>query len=194
VSDAIFDVLEPLLGAEHLELIDLEVRSSLVKVTVDRPGGVDLESLALANRVASDALDELDPIPGRYTLEVSSPGVERRLRTPAHFEKAVGETVSIRTRPGTSGTRRIEGRLESADGEGVDVVADEGTTHLTYGEIERARTVFSWGGAPKPGGSKRTKKSAESGQGKKQHKSRSSAGARSGAEGSKDATERVTTS
>jgi len=89
VSDAIFDVLEPLLGAEHLELIDLEVRSSLVKVTVDRPGGVDLEWLALANRVASDALDELDPIPGRYTLEVSSPGVERRLRTPAHFEKAV---------------------------------------------------------------------------------------------------------
>ena len=78
--------------------------------------------------------------------------------------------------------------------EGVDGVADEGTTHLTYGEIERARTVFSWGGAPKPGGSKRTKKSAESGQGKKQHKSRSSAGARSGAEGSKDATERVTTS
>jgi ribosome maturation factor RimP len=56
------------------------------------PGGVDLEALTDANRVVSSVLDELDPIPGRYTLEVSSPGVERTLRTPAHFVKAIGET------------------------------------------------------------------------------------------------------
>ena len=58
----------------------MELRSGVLLVTVDRAGGVDLDALTDANRTVSALLDELDPIPGRYTLEVSSPGVERALR------------------------------------------------------------------------------------------------------------------
>ena len=91
------------------------LRSGVLLVTVDRDGGVDLEALTEANRAVSVVLDELDPIPGRYTLEVSSPGVERTLRTPAHFVKAVGEQVTVKTRPQVPGERRLRGVLAAAD-------------------------------------------------------------------------------
>ena len=80
MTDELFTRLQPLLAAADLELVDVELRSGVLLVTVDRDGGVDLEALTDANRAVSALLDELDPIPGRYTLEVSSPGVERTLR------------------------------------------------------------------------------------------------------------------
>ena len=86
----LFAALRPVVTAADLELVDVELRSGVLLVTVDRPGGVDLQALTDANRVVSEVLDELDPIPGRYSLEVSSPGVERTLRTPDHFAKAGG--------------------------------------------------------------------------------------------------------
>ncbi|MGP8058243.1 MAG: ribosome maturation factor RimP [Acidimicrobiales bacterium] len=173
MSDALYDALSPILAASGLDLVDLEVRSGAVRVTVDREGGVDLDALAQVNRAVSAALDELDPIPGRYTLEVSSPGVERRLRTPAHFARALGETVSVRTVPGTAGVRRLLGRLAEADATGIVVEGPEvpgGSARLGYDEVERARTVFEWGPAPrrsggataKPGGNgSRVKKNAQ---------------------------------
>ncbi len=81
----------------------------VLAVTVDRAGGVDLDALTTANRAVSRALDELDPIPGRYSLEVSSPGLERPLRTPAHFARAIGETITVKTRPQVPGERRRRG-------------------------------------------------------------------------------------
>ncbi len=153
--EELFPTLEPVVGAAGLELIDVELRSGVLLVTVDREGGVDLEALTEANRAVSAALDQRDPIPGRYTLEVSSPGVERNLRTPAHFARAVGETVSVKTRPQVPGERRLLGVLRGADDDGVELEvegAPDGPVRLAYGEIDRARTVFEWGSAPKPGG------------------------------------------
>ena len=147
----LFAALRPVVTAADLELVDVELRSGVLLVTVDRPGGVDLQALTDANRAVSQVLDELDPIPGRYTLEVSSPGVERTLRTPAHFAKAVGETVSVKTRPQVPGERRLRGRLVASDGEGFELEADDGgagTRRLSYSDIDRARTVFVWGPAP----------------------------------------------
>ena len=118
--EELIPALEPVLAAADLELVDVELRSGVLLVTVDRPGGVDLEALTDANRAVSSVLDELDPIPGRYTLEVSSPGVERTLRTPAHFVKAVGETVTVKTRPQVPGERRLRGELVAADDDGLD--------------------------------------------------------------------------
>ena len=83
--------LSPLLEARGLDLVDVEVHGAQLTVFVDREGGVGLDELGEATRDVSAALDELDPMPGRYTLSVSSPGLERRLRTPAHFARAVGE-------------------------------------------------------------------------------------------------------
>ena len=129
-----------------LELVDVERRASVLLVTVDRAGGVDLDALTAANRAVSRALDELDPIPGRYSLEVSSPGVERRLRTPAHFARAVGEMVAVKTRPQVPGERRLRGRLVAADDEGFEVASRRrraNTTATADDEDDRAIACVS---------------------------------------------------
>jgi ribosome maturation factor RimP len=148
VTERLVGALSPVLEASGLELVDLVVAGSAVQVTVDRPGGVDLDALSVANQALSRMLDQLDPFPGSYTLEVSSPGLERRLRTPEHFARAVGETVTMRTLGGASPQRRIRGVLAAADQSGCTVEGPEvpgGSVRLDYEAIERARTVFVWG-------------------------------------------------
>jgi ribosome maturation factor RimP len=134
------ELVEPLLAAHDVEVVDVEQLGATLRVTVDRPGGIDLDSVSDATLVVSDALDRHDPVPGRYTLEVSSPGLERALRTPAHFQRFVGSDVAVKTHAEVEGDRRTEGTLESADDEGF-VVAGR---RLAYGDVERARTVFVW--------------------------------------------------
>lgn len=148
VANELFDVLSPILAAAGLELVDLQVTQRQLQVVVDKTGGVDLDALAEANRALSRALDELDPIPGRYTLEVSSPGLERRLRTPEHFARATGELVTVRTLPGVVGERRLRGRIAATDDSGFvleDTELPGGSQRVAYGDVERARTVFEWG-------------------------------------------------
>jgi ribosome maturation factor RimP len=154
-------LVTPLVADHGLELYDVEHTGGALRVLVDRQGGADLEVIGRLTRAVSDALDEADPLPGRYTLEVSSPGLERPLRTPAHFAAAVGETVGVKTIPGVAGERRFEGTLVASDESGITVEAADGLRSLHLDEIEKARTVFAWGPAPKPGGQKkRTKKKA----------------------------------
>jgi ribosome maturation factor RimP len=144
--------LAPLLEAENLDLVDVELHGAELIVFVDKAGGVDLDTLAQATRTVSSALDEIDPFPGRYTLSVSSPGLERRLRTPAHFARAVGGAVTVRVHAGTEAVRRVSGTLEAADEVGCTLVGPdlpEGSLRIAYDEIERARTVFEWGPQPK---------------------------------------------
>jgi ribosome maturation factor RimP len=165
VTDRVRDVVVPLLDERGLDLYDVEHAGPVLRVVVDRAGGLDLDALADATRAVSRALDEADPISGRYTLEVTSPGLERPLRTPRHFARAVGETVKIKVTAaaaGESGERRLSGVLAAADDDGITVRSDapDGTQradapvdrHVSYGDIERARTVFEWGPAEKPGG------------------------------------------
>jgi ribosome maturation factor RimP len=157
--DRLSGLVAPVLTDLGLSLYDLEFTGGQLRVVVDRPGGVDLDSIASATRLISRELDAADPIPGRYQLEVSSPGLERNLRTPAHFQGAVGTAVKIRTHPHVEGDRRAEGMLTAADDEGVTILAatdaPSGDTlterRVAYGEIERAKTVFVWEAAPKPG-------------------------------------------
>ena len=153
VAEMLYRELSPVVDALGLELVDVELSGATVRVTVDREGGVDLDGLADANRAVSGALDRLDPISGRYTLEVSSPGLERRLRRPAHFARALGETVSLRLLPGSGDLRRLQGRLADADERGVRVEGPDvpgGSAQVGYETIERARTVFEWGAKPAP--------------------------------------------
>ncbi len=152
MTEELFTQLQPVIAAAGLELVDVELRSGVLLVTVDGEGGVDLEALTAANRAVSSVLDEVDPIPGRYTLEVSSPGVERTLRTPAHFIKAIGETVTVKTRPQVPGDRRLRGTLTAADADGLTLAVEgaDGGVRLSYSDIDKARTVFVWG--PERGG------------------------------------------
>jgi len=154
VEEELLELLATAVAPLGLELVDLEVRPGTVRVVVDRPDGADLDTIAEATRCVSTVLDGHDPLPGHhYTLEVSSPGVERRLRTPRHFERAVGEIVTVRTTAGSPGERRVRGRLAGADEEGFVLVGDElppDGRRFAYDEVERARTVFEWGGQPRP--------------------------------------------
>jgi ribosome maturation factor RimP len=146
------DALSPLLEARGLDLVDVELHGSDLTVFVDRQGGVDLDTLGEATRAVSAALDEIDPLPGRYTLSVSSPGLERRLRTATHFIRAVGEAVTVRVHGGTSDVRRVRGTLDAADETGFTLVGPDlpdGSLRIAYDEIERARTIFEWGPQPK---------------------------------------------
>jgi ribosome maturation factor RimP len=151
-TDTLTNALSPILQARGLDLVDVELHGAQLTVFVDRQGGINLDELGEATRDVSAALDEIDPIPGRYTLSVSSPGLERRLRTPAHFARAVGETVTVRIDAGTADVRRVTGTLERADDTGCTLVGPDvpdGELRIGYDQIERARTVFQWGPEPR---------------------------------------------
>jgi ribosome maturation factor RimP len=142
--------LRPLVESLGLQLYDVEFSAGTLNVVVSRPGGVDLEALTAANRTISEWLDANDPIPGRYTLDVSSPGLERRLRTLEHFKSAVGEVVTLRERRENEPTRRLEGTLVAVGDSSITLDERElGETAVPLSAIERARTVFAWG-ATKP--------------------------------------------
>jgi ribosome maturation factor RimP len=172
VGDELFDLLAPAVATFSLELLDVELRPGLVRLVVDGPGGAQLDAIAEATRAISHLLDAHDPQPGRrYTLEVTSPGVERPLRTPAHFVRALGEKVSIRTTAGDPGSRRYNGALVEADDDGIVVELDgesaggaggiaegPGRRRFAYSDIERARTVFEWGSADRTGPGRRAQK------------------------------------
>lgn len=147
-ADRVERVLAPVVASCGLELVDVEAQSGRVRVTVDRVGGIDLDTIGSATNAISHALDDADAVPGgRYELEVSSPGVERRLRRPEHFAAQLGARISVKTKPGTEGERRLEGELTAADGKGF-VLEDEsilgGRREFAYEEVERAVTVFDW--------------------------------------------------
>ena len=143
--------LRSLLSELGVELYDLEMVKGTLNVVVTKPGGIDLESLTKANRTISEWLDANDPIPGRFTLDVSSPGLERRLRTPAHFKSALGEIVTLREARRGEPTRRLEGVVLDAD-ERTVTIDDQanGRVVVAIDSVERARTVFKWGAEAKP--------------------------------------------
>jgi ribosome maturation factor RimP len=148
-ADAVEAVVAPVLSDLGIELVDVESHPGHVKVTIDRSSGLDLGALTEATAAVSHALDEADPVPGgRYELEVTSPGVERRLRKPEHFTRFVGTEIAVRLRAGvaTDGERRVEGRLAGADDSGIvlELPGSGGERRLPYGDVERAHTVFDW--------------------------------------------------
>jgi ribosome maturation factor RimP len=164
VADRVRELVLPLLTERDIDLYDIELSGPVLKVVVTRPSGLDLDALSDATRAVSRALDEADPIAGTYTLEVTSPGLERTLRTPQHFAGAVGETVRVKvaadSASGAGDDRRVGGLLAAADDEGITVqtaVDDDGAPverRVPYADIERARTVFEWGPGDKPGASR----------------------------------------
>jgi ribosome maturation factor RimP len=159
------ELVLPIVADLGLDLYDVEQRGGTLRITVDTlpgsPAGIDLDQLALATRLISRELDHTDPVPGRYTLEVTSPGVERRLRTPAHFQREIGKTVAVRLSNVEADQRRVDGVLVAADETTATIrVGDDPTTDrvIELASIDRARTVFEWDAHPKPGGKKKSGK------------------------------------
>jgi ribosome maturation factor RimP len=166
--DTIAQALAPAVSELGLELYDVELsgtgRARILRVMVDREGGVDLDAIADATQAVSPLLDAppLDAvINGPYALEVSSPGLERPLRTPAHFARAVGETVSVKWRAGADhgATTRKRGVVTAADDSGFHLTLDDGSTdRIAYADVTQARTVFEWGNEAERGNTKKNTK------------------------------------
>jgi ribosome maturation factor RimP len=153
-TDRVAAIVAPLADERGLALYDVEQHQASLRVLVDRDGGVDIDTLAELSRAVSRALDDADPVAGKYTLEVSSPGLERPLRRPDHFAGAVGGRITVKTVPGSEGERRLTGTLVAADDEGITVRPEPGQEgedrRLAYDEIAGARTLFDWGTSTKP--------------------------------------------
>jgi len=165
IERRLHELVDPIVADLQLDLYDLEFAGGTLRLTVDTPpgspGGVDVDTLSQCTRLVSRELDHTDPIPGHYTLEVSSPGLERSLRRPWHFQREVGKTVNIRLRDVDAGQRRLTGVLVAADDTTCTVrIVPEGNKAdpadivdrvVQLDQIDRARTVFEWGPTPKPG-------------------------------------------
>ncbi len=152
-------IVEPIAADLDLDVYDIERRGVTVRVTLDThpgsDGGITLDNLSLATRLISREIDHEDPISTRFTLEVTSPGLERQLRVPAHFRREVGKDVTVRFRDPNADPRRVDGHLVAATETTATLLLDDGTeTTFDLAGIDKARTVFNWGPAPKPGGPK----------------------------------------
>lgn len=143
VADRVATLVDPIAEERGLELIDVEFqphgRRSVLRLYLDRPGGVSLDDLAALSREVGDVLDAHDVVPGQYTLECSSPGINRRLRKPEDFARYRGKTVRVRTTTPIAGSRNFVGRLIATSESGIDLVDDaRGAVHVPFRSIERA--------------------------------------------------------
>ena len=114
-------------------------KHSVVRVFIDSPAGISVDDCAAVSEQVSSILDVEDPITGEYTLEVSSPGMDRLLFKLEQFAGYVGETVEVRLRRAFEGRRRFKGILKGIEGDEVVIQVDDHEFLLPYGAIEKAR-------------------------------------------------------
>jgi len=156
--EVVTDAILPALAALELRLYDVEItgagRGRVVRVLVDREGGVDLDAITRASEVVTPLLDAGragEALAGSFTLEVSSPGLERPLRRAEHFQGAIGEIVSVKSRDDAGVAHRVRGTVTTAGDDAVELTLDDGQVErIAFDAIVQARTVFEWGG-PTPG-------------------------------------------
>ncbi|MEH7118400.1 ribosome maturation factor RimP [Neobacillus vireti] len=125
VTEVVEELAAPIFQELGLELVEIEYvkegKNWFLRVYIDKDAGVDIEECGLVSERLSEKLDELDPIPHNYFLEVSSPGAERPLKKAKDFEKAIGKNVFIKTYEPIDGENKFEGKLTSFDGQHVTV-------------------------------------------------------------------------
>ena len=112
-----------------------------MRIYIDKADGIDVEDCEAVSRQVSAILDVEDPLPGHYTLEVSSPGLDRTLTKPAHFERFMGEDVRVKLRFPLDGRRNFKGALKSVDEDNIEVEVDGESHSLPLATIESARLV-----------------------------------------------------
>ena len=144
-GDELQKLLEPTIERLGYELTDLEVRLSgqggLLRLTIDKPDGIDLNDCEKVSQAVSALLDVEDPVPGNYNLEVSSPGLDRKLTKVEHFQRFEGETLKVTMRFPIEGRRRFRGTLVSSDDENIVVEVDGESHSLPLTMIDTARLV-----------------------------------------------------
>ncbi len=143
------ELVEPLVVAHGLELVGLEVKGypgrRLVRLVVDSDSGVDVESCAELSRRVGAVLDDNDSIPGSYTLQVTSPGADRPLRTQRDFARNLGRSVRVWTRPVEDGRgQELVGVVAAVGEETVTLKVDGDEIALALADVDRGRVQLPW--------------------------------------------------
>ena len=149
ISDIVWSLALPVVQDAGCELVDVEYvkegNSWFLRVYIDKEGGVIHEDCEKVSQPLNKIIDERDPISHPFYFEVSSPGLERPLKRPRDFEKAVGKSVEIRLFKAVDGLKRYEGLLDSYDGKEATIKLDSGETRIfPLDQIAKGKTIFKF--------------------------------------------------
>jgi ribosome maturation factor RimP len=149
VSEIVAELTQPVVEQAGCELVDVEYVKEgsdwFLRVYIDKPGGITLDDCERVSRPLNEILDEKDPIPQAYYLEVSSPGLERPLKKPRDFEKALGNLVEIRLYKAVDNRKRYEGELISYDGNALAIKMENNVTvEFQMDQIAKVKTIVKF--------------------------------------------------
>ena len=143
IEARVTELMEPLVQYDQMELVCVEYvrgpRGPVLRLVIDRAGGVTLDDCTRISRVASDVLDVHDPVPGSYNLEVSSPGINRPLVRQKDYEKFAGQKVLVRTVSAIEGRKKFRGVLKGIKDEKVIVETSAEEVALPLDSVAKAR-------------------------------------------------------
>ncbi|MDE0753773.1 MAG: ribosome maturation factor RimP [Woeseiaceae bacterium] len=143
--DKLIKLVEPLVEQLGFELADLELRTGgrdgILRIFIDKADGIGIEDCEEVSRRVSAILDVEDPVQSDYTLEVSSPGLDRTLTKLAHFQRFMGQDVKVKLRFPLEGRRNYRGALKAADEDKIEVEVDGESFSLPLATIESARLI-----------------------------------------------------
>ena len=142
LNEQVEGLLAPIAERNGYELVAVETagghKQPIIRVFLDRDGGIDIDAICEANTWVTDELEKFESLSGPYTLEVSSPGTDRPLRTTDDFERFVGQTAKLKTTP-VLGRSAFTGVIEGVDGEDVLLGVDGQTVRVPLGSVKKAR-------------------------------------------------------
>lgn len=141
----IFDSLTEAATAHGVEVVTVEAvgsrKSPIVRIYIDTPDGVSFQELTDAQEWISEIMDELDPYPGAYTMEVSSPGIDRPLRTPEHFRRFIGEEAKVALKAPIDGRTNYKATIAGVADDCLTLEYEGKSLEVPYAEIKRANLV-----------------------------------------------------
>ena len=146
----VWDLAAPVATGEGLEIVEIQFRyeggrgGKVLRLFLDKEGGPSLDDLTRVSRQLSDLLDVHEPLEGPYTLEVSSPGINRPLAKPDHFSRFVGKRIRVRTREKIEGRRSFLGVLQGANEERIIIAQEQAEYSIPFSLIEKANYEHDW--------------------------------------------------
>lgn len=146
----VWEMATPLAVEEGMEIIDIELRREgsregrVLRLYLDKEGGPTLDDLTRVSRQLSDLLDQEDAVEGHYTLEVSSPGINRALKKPEHFMRYIGKTVRVRTQEMIEGRRSFRGVLKELRDNNIILLQEGVEFHIPFSAVEKANYEHDW--------------------------------------------------
>lgn len=147
IAEIVAELALPIAAEAGCELVDVEFLKEggdwFLRIYIDKPGGISLDDCEKVSRAVNSILDEKDPIPHAFYLEVSSPGLERQLKKPKDFEKALGQLVEIKLFKAVDNSKRYEGELTAYDGKSLTIKTNTDESHqFQMEQIAKVKTLI----------------------------------------------------